>query len=266
MRALKLIVDAIVLLIVLPVVIVGVLGLALSPFQTVARATEPRPALEANDLMLSEAVKNQAREHENEAAPLVEADAEEDAGAEGHDGLDLDVEAEELAELSSHADEGEYAASSSCAESEEPVVSSSYAEMEEPADSGSYAEVPADAEAEQAALVSYEEVDSADGTYGAGQASDGYYTSEELRTMGVIYDGGLSYTWYSQRVLPGGGLDIEGRGVSSEGYVTDGQGRIVVASSDIPYGTEISVPFGSGTAVVLDTGCPSGVVDVYTDF
>ena len=107
--------------------------------------------------------------------------------------------------------------------------------------------------------------------YGGGEAaspagSSGAYGADELRTQGVIFDGGYRYTWYSQRVLPGGGLAIDGRHVSDEGYVVDADGRIVVASSDLPKGTEIDVPFGSGKAVVLDTGCAPGTVDVYTDF
>ena len=93
-----------------------------------------------------------------------------------------------------------------------------------------------------------------------------YYGADQLRTQGVICDDEYRYTWYSQRVLPGGGLTIDGRHVSSDGYVVDAAERIVVASSDLPYGTELDVPFGSGKAVVLDTGCASGTIDVYTDF
>ena len=96
--------------------------------------------------------------------------------------------------------------------------------------------------------------------------SQDVYQADQLRTQGVIYDDGYRYTWYSQRVLPGGGLAIDGRHVSEEGYVVDAGERIVVASSDLPYGTELCVPFGSGKAVVLDTGCDSGTIDVYTDF
>ena len=93
-----------------------------------------------------------------------------------------------------------------------------------------------------------------------------WYSSDELRSAGLLCDGERQYTWYSQQVLPGGGLDIEGRHVTADGYVADSQGRIVVASSDLPKGTEIDVPFGDGKAVVLDTGCAAGIIDVYTDF
>ena len=91
----------------------------------------------------------------------------------------------------------------------------------------------------------------------------GYSGGTDLQTDGVVYgDDGTRYTWYSQNVLPGGGLDIPGRSVSEEGYVVDGDGNIAVASSDYAYGTELETPWGD--AVVYDTGCASGTVDVYT--
>lgn len=94
-----------------------------------------------------------------------------------------------------------------------------------------------------------------------------YYSAEYLRQAGIIFDGDRTYTWYSENVLPGGGLDIEGRHVSDEGYVVDAYERIVVASADIPYGTEVAIPFGSGKGVVLDTGYLSpGQIDIYTSF
>lgn len=98
----------------------------------------------------------------------------------------------------------------------------------------------------------------------AGYCAPESYDSSDFRTMGVVYDGGTRYTWYSQNVLPGGGLDISGRHVDGNGYVRDGDGYIVVASSDHERGTVLETPFG--TAVVYDTGCPSGTVDVYTNF
>lgn len=95
------------------------------------------------------------------------------------------------------------------------------------------------------------------------QAQDGY-SSDWFKQMGVVYDGGTRYTWYSQNVLPGGGLDIPGRHVDEDGYIADSRGRIAVASSDHPIGTELDTPFGPAT--VYDTGCASGTVDIYTDF
>lgn len=103
-------------------------------------------------------------------------------------------------------------------------------------------------------------------TCAATPSADDSYAADELRSQGVIYDGDYRYTWYSQRILPGEGLEIEGRHVSDEGYVVDADERIVVASSDLDRGAELEVPFGSGKAVVLDTGCASGTIDIYTDF
>ena len=100
----------------------------------------------------------------------------------------------------------------------------------------------------------------------AADQTDGIYDPGYLEAAGVIEDDGTKYTWYSQQVLPGEGLNIEGRHVEN-GYVMDGEGRIVVASSDIPYGTEIELPFGNGRGIVLDTGyLEPGQIDIYTDF
>jgi hypothetical protein len=95
--------------------------------------------------------------------------------------------------------------------------------------------------------------------------SDGI-SADEFRWLGVVEQDGTRYTWYSQNILPGGGLDelnANGRHVD-RGYVVDGDGYIAVASSDYEKGTVIETPFG--TAKVYDTGCASGTVDVYTNF
>ena len=95
--------------------------------------------------------------------------------------------------------------------------------------------------------------------------SDGISASE-FQWLGVVEEDGVRYTWYSQNVLPGGGLtelNANGRHVEG-GYVVDGDGYIAVASSDYEKGTVIDTPFGE--AKVYDTGCASGTVDVYTNF
>lgn len=95
--------------------------------------------------------------------------------------------------------------------------------------------------------------------------SDGISASE-FQWLGVVEEDGVRYTWYSQNVLPGGGLDelnANGRHVEG-GYVVDGDGYIAVASSDYEKGTVIDTPFGE--AKVYDTGCASGTIDVYTNF
>lgn len=85
----------------------------------------------------------------------------------------------------------------------------------------------------------------------------------ELRTMGVIYSGGWRYTWYSENVLPGGGLNIPGRWSDGD-FVRDGDGYLCVASSDLAWGTVIETPWG--TAKVYDCGCDSGTIDMYVSW
>jgi len=113
------------------------------------------------------------------------------------------------------------------------------------------------AEAERAASYSY--------SYDGGGSSSGEYGSSYFRKMGVINWNGWRWTWYSQRVLPGGGLNIPGRHVDDQGYVCDGSNRICLASSDLSYGTVVSTPFGKD-GCVYDSGCSHGTLDVYVDW
>lgn len=92
-------------------------------------------------------------------------------------------------------------------------------------------------------------------------------SSADFRRDGVIYYGDYSYTWYSQNVLPGGGLtelNNNGRHVDDRGFVCDGDGYIAVASDDHSIGTVVDTPFGEG--MVYDSGSGSGNIDIYTDF
>lgn len=132
-----------------------------------------------------------------------------------------------------------------------------------------FKEAQAQREAEEAALQAEEETYSYD--YYELPVYYSYYvpsawTSEtgDLRSNGVEGDGSYIYTWYSQNVLPGDGLDIPGRHVGDGGYVMDGDGNVVVASSDLAKGTVVDTPYGQ--AKVYDTGCASGVLDVYTNW
>lgn len=88
------------------------------------------------------------------------------------------------------------------------------------------------------------------------------YTLSQLRFHGVIKWGGYKFTYYSQSVLPGGGLRIPGRHVSADGYVCDGDGYIVLANSS-PNGTIIDTPFGA-KGKVYDSGTYGNHFDVYT--
>ena len=89
---------------------------------------------------------------------------------------------------------------------------------------------------------------------------DGVLTPEK----GVIYFNGHRETYYSHKVLPGGGLNIPGRHVASDGTIRDRDGYICVASSDLPWGTIVETSLGLGK--VYDSGCASGTIDIYTDW
>ena len=91
------------------------------------------------------------------------------------------------------------------------------------------------------------------------------YSANKFKNIGVVYWNGWKWTWYSQRVLPGGGLRIPGRHVDNNGYVCDGNNYICLASSTLPYGTVINTPFGK-QGKIYDTGCATDTIDVYVDF
>lgn len=92
-------------------------------------------------------------------------------------------------------------------------------------------------------------------------------SASEFQRNGIYFgDNGYSYTYYSERVLPGGGLDIPGRHVNDEGYICDVNGNLCIASDDLPKGTVMDIPFGTGTAVVYDCGSGSGNIDVYVSW
>ena len=83
-------------------------------------------------------------------------------------------------------------------------------------------------------------------------------------SKGVVYYNGHRETYYSQKVLPGGGLNIPGRHVAPDGTIRDADGFICVASSDLPWGSVVETSLGTGK--VYDCGCASGTIDVYTDW
>ena len=93
-----------------------------------------------------------------------------------------------------------------------------------------------------------------------------YYSPSEFKYLGVLNYGGYHWTYYSQRVLPGGGLTIPGRHVDEDGYVCDENNYVCLASSDLAKGTIIyDTPIGK-IGKIYDCGCASGVLDVYTDW
>lgn len=84
--------------------------------------------------------------------------------------------------------------------------------------------------------------------------------------IGVVYFNGHKETYYSQNVLPGGGLRIPGRHVAEDGTIRDEEGYICVAAdwNYLPYGATVLTSLGP--ARVYDTGCDYGVVDIYVNW
>ena len=84
--------------------------------------------------------------------------------------------------------------------------------------------------------------------------------------IGVVYFNGHKETYYSQNVLPGGGLRIPGRHVAEDGTVRDEEGYICVAAdwNYLPYGATVLTSLGP--ARVYDTGCDYGVIDIYVNW
>ena len=91
------------------------------------------------------------------------------------------------------------------------------------------------------------------------------YSASYFMNMGVIHWNGWKWTWYSERVLPGGGLNIPGRHADSNGYICDGSDYICLSSSSLSKGTIVATPFGK-SGKVYDTGCASDVIDVYVNW
>lgn len=90
------------------------------------------------------------------------------------------------------------------------------------------------------------------------------YSPNEFQNAGVISWGGYEWTYYSELILPGDGLNIPGRHTTSDGYVCDGDGYVVLAAdlSMLPRYSVVDTPFGY-TGKVYDTGCAYGTLDVY---
>ena len=93
------------------------------------------------------------------------------------------------------------------------------------------------------------------------------YNPSDFIWMGVINWGGSKWTYYSERILPGEGLNIPGRHTDEDGFVCDEDGYIVLAAdrSYIPQYTIIDTPFGR-QGKLYDCGCAYGVIDVYTNW
>ena len=116
---------------------------------------------------------------------------------------------------------------------------------------------------EQEAKAQAEEQAQAQSTYSGSSASNSGVKISLSQFMfdGVVYSGGFKFTYYSQSVLPGGGLSIPGRHVNADGFVSDGDGYIVLAGS-APLGTVYDTPFGY-KGKIYDRGTYGNHLDVY---
>ena len=114
-----------------------------------------------------------------------------------------------------------------------------------------------EAAAAQAAQAANEQPQS----YSAASSNGATISLSQFMFDGVVYWGGYKFTYYSQSVLPGGGLSIPGRHVNADGYVADGDGYIVLAGS-APKGTVYDTPFGY-KGKIYDRGTSGNHLDVY---
>lgn len=92
------------------------------------------------------------------------------------------------------------------------------------------------------------------------------YTKEEFIHQGVINWNGWNWTYYLLSMFPGStSTPVQDKHVNEDQFVCDRDGYIILASADLPPYTIVETPFGY-MGKVYDTGCPSGVLDVYTNF
>ena len=92
------------------------------------------------------------------------------------------------------------------------------------------------------------------------------YSKEEFIHQGMISWNGWNWTYYLLSMFPGStSTPVQGKHVNEDQFVCDGDGYVILASVDLPPYTVVETPFGY-MGKVYDTGCPSGVLDVYTDF
>ncbi len=153
--------------------------------------------------------------------------------------------------------------------SEETASVTEEATSQETASESQSVETPAvETQAEEPAVEAPAETTTESQDTSSSSSSSGYNMPSGsgvlTRSGGVNYYNGHRETWYSQRVLPGGGLNIPGRHVDSRGIICDGDGYICVASSDYAKGTVVETSLD--TAKVYDCGCASGTIDIYTDW
>lgn len=112
-----------------------------------------------------------------------------------------------------------------------------------------------------------EEANSAliDGTL-ALEYSSVYSYNGLTKSKGVVFYNGHRETYYSEKVLPGNGLNIPGRHVADDGTIRDADGYICVAA-DPGFMAKGSILITSlGPAKVYDSGCAYGTIDIYVSW
>lgn len=101
-------------------------------------------------------------------------------------------------------------------------------------------------------------------------STEAYVSPKDFKWMGTCHYNGWKWTYYSQRVLPGGGLSIPGRHVDSDGFVCDENGYIVLASTvaqDKKNGAVYWTPFGRwGKVYDFCDGVSEATLDCYVDW
>ena len=137
-------------------------------------------------------------------------------------------------------------------------ISELEAQFNEVVNAGEAAKADAEALAAQQATTYTASSGSSSGYYSSSNYDGSYY---DFLRAGIVYDNGNKFSYYSQSVLPGGGLNIPGRHTDG-GFVKDGDGYIVLANS-APNGTVISTPWGDGK--VYDKGTSGNHYDVYVE-
>jgi hypothetical protein len=95
--------------------------------------------------------------------------------------------------------------------------------------------------------------------------STALYSASKFRNAGIVYYNNYRWTWYSERVLPGNGLNIPNRHIDASGYVCDKNNNICLAASSLSKGTVVDTPFGK-KGKVYDDGCAAGTLDVYVSW
>lgn len=100
------------------------------------------------------------------------------------------------------------------------------------------------------------------------QYSERYNVSSNPLTSfkGVVYYNGHRETYYSQKVLPGNGLNIPGRHVADDGTIRDGDGYICVAANSAYMQKGTTLMTSLGPAKVYDCGCAYGTIDIYVNW